>query len=353
MLRLERRLRPSRGMSWLAPLAAALLMLLSSGLIFVWLRQPPLEALRVFFVEPLSSLYGVGEWLVKATPLLLCALGLAAGFRAQVWNIGAEGQLVMGAIAAGGVALAFGDQPRTLLLPAMLLAGVAGGMAWAAIPAWLRTRFHSSEILTSLMLVYVAQLLLSYLLHGPWRDPEGFSFPQSRPLHEWELLPLLIEGTRVHAGAVLALFATALFWLFSEHSHAGFRLRVAGLAPAAATYAGFDASRNVWLALLIGGGAAGLAGACELAGPIGQLQTTVSPGYGFAAIIVAFLGRLQALGILAASLLMSLLYLGGEQAQIALGLPAAITGLFQGLLLFYLLAAETLISHRLRWRPRV
>jgi simple sugar transport system permease protein len=227
-------------------------------------------------------------------------------------------------------------------------------MAWAAIPAWLRTRFNANEILTSLMLVYVATLLLSYLVHGPWRDPEGFNFPQSRTFADAALLPNILPETRLNGGFVIALAAIAACWVFVRRSLAGFQMQVAGLAPAAARYAGISSPRTVWIALLVGGACAGIAGVNEAAGPLGQLLPSVSPGYGFAAIIVAFVGRLHPVGILLASLLMSLLYLGGESAQIGLGLPAAVTGLFQGTLLFFLLAADVFINFRLRWRsPRV
>ncbi len=353
MLRLERRALPSRAMRLLAPLLAALLMFVTGFVLFSVLGKDPLQAFAVFFIKPLSSAYGLGELMVKTAPLLLCALGLAIGFRANVWNIGAEGQLTVGALAGSGVALAFGTQPSAWVLPAMLLTGALGGMAWAAIPALLRTRFRTSEILTSLMLVYIAQLLLMYLVHGPWRDPAGFNFPQSRMFNDWELLPLLVEGTRVNLGIVFALLLAAASWFFTEQTYAGFRLQVSGLAPAAAAYAGFSEKRNVWLALLIGGAAAGLAGIGEVAGPIGQLQPTVSPGYGFAAIIVAFVGRLHAFGVVLAALLMSLLYLGGEQAQIDLALPSAVIGLFQGLLLFYLLAMDAFVHFRVRRVARV
>lgn len=348
MLRLEKRPEPSRAMRLAAPLIAAVMMLVTGLLIFTLLGKDPVEAFVVFFVKPLAGVYGIGELLLKTTPLLLCALGLAIGFRANVWNIGAEGQLVVGALAGTGVALAFGETESGWILPAMLFAGVVGGMLWAAIPALLRTRFHTNEILTSLMLVYIAQLLLAYLVHGPWRDPMGFNFPQSRMLNEWELLPILWEGTRVNLAFVFALILVGASWVFTQKTYAGYRMQVAGLAPAAAAYAGFGAQRNIWLALMISGAAAGLAGIAEVAGPIGQLQPQISPGYGFAAIIVAFVGRLHPLGILLASLLMSLLYLGGEQAQMSLALPSAITGLFQGLLLFYLLAADLFVNFRLR-----
>ena len=348
-LRLERRQKPSAAMRvWSSPLAS-LAMLITGVLVFCALGKDPVTAFRVFFIEPVSSLYGVGELLLKATPLMLCALGLALCYRANVWNIGAEGQLTLGAIAGGGVGLFYGTALGHWVQPAMLVAGVLGGMAWAAIPAFLRSRFRTSEIFVSLMLVYIAQLLLSYLVHGPWRDPAGQNFPQSRPLPDSALLAPLLDGTRVNAGFIIALLLAALCWWFESKTAAGFRMRVGGLAPAAAAYAGISERRNIWLALMISGGSAGLAGICEVAGPIGMLQPVVSPGYGFAAIIVAFVGRLNPLGVVLASLLMSALYLGGESAQMELQLPASVSGLFQGALLFYLLAAELFIGFRLRW----
>ena len=350
--RLERRPEPSAAMRLASPLIAALAMLVTGLVAFNVLGKDPLQAFTVFFITPLTSVYGIGEWLLKATPLILCGLGLAIGFRANVWNIGAEGQLTMGAICGGGIALWLGDTDseamKAMVLPLMLLAGMLGGMLWAAIPALLRTRFHTNEILVSLMLVYIAQLMLSWLTHGPWRDPAGFNFPQSRTFNDHELLPLLMEGVRTTWAFPAALVLAVVAWFFATRTFAGYRMRVAGLAPAAAAYAGFSAKRNVWIAFLIGGAAAGLAGIAEVAGPIGQVQPTASPGYGFAAIIVAFVGRLHPLGIVLAGLLMSLLYLGGEAAQMQLALPSAVTGLFQGVLLFYLLAADLFINFRLR-----
>ena len=346
-LRLERRAEPSLAMSIASPLIAAAAMLLTGFILFSALGKSPAAAFHVFFVEPVASVYGVGELLLKATPLILCALGLAIGFRANVWNIGAEGQFIIGALAGGAVAL-FASGLGMFTLALMLIAGVLGGMAWAAIAAFLRTRFHTSEILVTLMLVYIAQLLLSYFVHGPWRDPAGFNFPQSQAFEDHELLPILIDGTRVNAGLIFALILAALAWFFVSRTFAGFRMRVAGLAPAAAAYAGYSEKGNIWLALLISGGTAGLAGICEVAGPVGLLSPAISPGYGFAAIIVAFVGRLHPGGVVLASLLMSALYLGGEAAQIELQLPASVTSLFQGVLLFYLLAADLFITFRLR-----
>ena len=347
-LKLEGRAEPSRLMGWLAPLFAAALTIVAGFVLFSALGRNPLQAFYTFFVHPVRDLNGVAELLLKASPLMLIGVGLACGYRANVWNIGAEGQLTLGAIFAGGVALYFYESESALVLPLMIVAGVVGGMLWAAIPALLRTRFNASEILTSLMLVYVASLLLSYLVHGPWRDPEGFNFPQSRQFTASALYPMLVEGTRLNASFLLSLAAVAAGYLFLNRSFLGFQMQVAGQADAAARYAGFSAHKMIWLGMLIGGACAGLAGVGEAAGPIGQLLPSVSPGYGFAAIIVAFVGRLQPLGILLASLLMSLLYLGGEAAQIGLNLPSAITGLFQGMLLFFLLGSDVFINYRLK-----
>jgi len=352
-LELEARPEPSRLMGWLSPLLAAALTVVAGFVLFAALGKNPVEAFYTFFVYPIRDRNGVAELLLKASPLMLIGVGLACGYRANVWNIGAEGQLILGAICAGGVALAFHGSESRLVLAMMFVAGALGGMAWAAIPALLRTRFNTNEILVSLMLVYVASLLLSWLVHEPWRDPEGFNFPQSKQFTEGALYPILLDGTRLNLGFPVALAAIAAGYVFLNRSFLGFQLRVAGLAPDAARYAGFNANRMVWLGMLISGACAGLAGMGEIAGPIGQLLPSVSPGYGFAAIIVAFVGRLHPVGILLASLLMSLLYLGGEAAQMGLALPSAMTGLFQGLLLFFLLGSDVFIQYRVRVVRRV
>ena len=292
-IRLEARPEPSRLAAYASPLVAAVATVIVGGALFAALGIDPREALYVFFVKPVASRYGIGELLLKAGPLMLCAVGLAAGYRANVWNIGAEGQLTMGAIFGGGLALAFPQSQSAWLLPAMIVAGAIGGMAWAAIPAWLRTRFNANEILVSLMLVYVATYVLSLLVHGAWRDPEGFNFPQSRMFAAAAMLPILVPGTRIHAGFLLALAAIVAGWLFMRKSHAGFEMRVAGLSADAARYAGISVPRTVWTGLLAGGGCAGVAGVLEAAGPIGQLLPSMSPGYGFAAIVVAFVGPAQ------------------------------------------------------------
>ncbi|MCL4164962.1 UNVERIFIED_CONTAM: hypothetical protein GTU68_008845 [Idotea baltica] len=292
-------------------------------------------------------MFGISELLVKATPLILIAIGLSFGFRAGVWNIGAEGQFTFGAICGGAVALAFYDTPGLWLLPLMCLVGAAGGMLWAAIPAFFRVRFNANEILVSLMLTYVATLLLSVLVSGPLRDPDGFNFPESRLFHDSATLPIILEGTRTHVGFLAALLAVATAWVLLGRHIIGFQIKVLGQAPMAARFAGFSEKRIVWICFLISGGLAGLAGLFETAGPVGQLVPSIPVGYGFTAIIVAFLGRLHPVGILLGGLLMALTYIGGEGAQIAMSLPSAVTSVFQGMLLFFLLATDVLVNYRL------
>jgi simple sugar transport system permease protein len=350
MLRLEARAEPSRAWTYGAPLLALLVTVLLGVVMFAALGKDPLAALQMFFWEPIRNGYALGELVVKATPLLLIALGLAVCFRSNVWNIGAEGQYILGAIAASGVALLATPESSAWIVVLILLAGVLGGMAWAGLTALLRDRFNASEILVSLMLVYVATLLLGYMVYGPWKDPAGYNFPQTKNFEAVTRIPRLFEGSRVSIGMLLALLGAGALWVFLFRTRAGFSQQVGGMAPAAARYAGFSSRRALWLALLVSGGAAGLAGALEVAGPIGQLTPYVPAGYGFAAIIVAFVGRLHPVGMVFSSVLMSMFYIGGELAQSRLGLPKALTGVFQGLLLFSLLAADTLMLYRLRWK---
>ncbi|MEY4978669.1 MAG: hypothetical protein RLZZ352_939 [Pseudomonadota bacterium] len=348
MLRLEVRPQPSARWAYASPLLALFITVLLGVCLFMLLGKDPVRGLQVFFWEPVRNAYAISELLVKATPLLIIALGLAVCFRSNVWNIGAEGQFVMGAVFAAGVALQAGPDTGRWLVLLVLLAGVVGGMLWAGIAALLRDRFNANEILVSLMLVYVAIQVLNYLVYGPWKDPMGFNFPQSKTFEAATQVPRLMQGSRVNMGLLLALTGVAAVWLFLFRTYAGYAQQVGGLAPAAARYAGFSSRKALWLALLTSGGAAGLAGALEVAGPLGQLTPYVPAGYGFAAIIVAFVGRLHPVGIVFSALLMSMFYIGGELAQSRLGLPKSITGVFQGLLLFALLACDTLIAYRLK-----
>ncbi|MEX3955709.1 nucleoside ABC transporter membrane protein [Trinickia symbiotica] len=354
--RLEARTTPSRTMQFAVPLIAAALTLIIGFLIFGLVGRDPADAMRAFFIDPLSSVNGWSELLLKASPLCLIALGLAISYRANVWNIGAEGQMLVGGIAASAVAIHFDQASGWWILPSMMAAGIAGGVVWASIPAFLKSRFNTNEILTSLMLTYVATQLLIYLVSGPMRDPQGMNFPISEMFSGDALYPTFggdwhwkfMRGTRLNASIFITLAAVPLVWLFSAKSFAGFRMNVGGLAPLAARYAGFSDKRTIWTSLIVSGALAGLAGMGEIAGPIGQLQATWSPGYGFTAIIVVFVGRLHPVGIVLASLLMALLYLGGEAVQTSLQLPQALSGVFQGLLLFCLLGADLFVNYRVR-----
>ncbi|HKJ95615.1 MAG TPA: ABC transporter permease [Gammaproteobacteria bacterium] len=352
LFKFEKRPEPSSAMVYASPLIAGLLTLVFGLIVFAALGKPPLHAFYVFFIKPVNSLYGVGELTIKASPLILIAAGLTVGFRAGIWNIGAEGQFIVGAICGSCVALWFHGVESPFILPLMLVAGTLGGMLYAMIPAFLRTRFNTNEILVSLMLVYVAEQLLIYLVNGPLRNPDGFNFPESRLFGDSALWSPFFDGVRMNGAFVLSLLALVLLYFLLSRLFLGFQIRAAGLSPNAAHYAGFNSNRMVWLSLLIGGGAAGLAGVNEVAGPIGQLMPDISPGYGFAAIIVAYLGRLHPVGILMSGGLMALIYLGGDTAQIDLQLPSAVTGVFQGMLLFFILAVDLFVNFRLRLHPR-
>jgi simple sugar transport system permease protein len=348
-LKLEARPQPSQLWSYGAPLLALLCTVVIGVVLFALLGKDPVRGLQVFFWEPVKSGYAVGELLVKAIPLLLIALGLAVCFRSNVWNIGAEGQYILGAVAASGVALLADQSTGKWIVVPIVLAGVLGGMFWAGVTAFLRDRFNANEILVSLMLVYVAVQVLGYLVTGPMKDPNGYNFPQTKTFDLVTRIPRLFDGSRVSIGLIFALVGVGGIWVFLFRTRAGFAQQVGGLAPAASRYAGFSSRGALWTALLVSGGMAGLAGALEVAGPIGQLTPYVPAGYGFAAIIVAYVGRLHPVGMVFSALLMSMFYIGGELAQSRMGLPKSLTGVFQGLLLFTLLACDTLVNYRLTW----
>lgn len=346
LFRIERRPDPSALLVGASAPVAALVAIAIAAIGFVLMGYPAFATLHAFFVQPFETANGLSELALKASPLVLVALGLVACFRANVWNIGADGQFTMGAAAAGATALAFGPDPSPFALPLMIGAGIGGGAAWAAVPAFLRTRLGASETLVSLMLSYVAGLVLSWLVFGPLKDPQGFNFPQSPMFADDATLPAAIAGTRITAGTIAGLLLPFAGAALLGRSVPGFAIRAFGLHQAAARFAGFSETRTVWLVLLASGGLAGLAGCFEVAGPIGQLIPQVSPGYGFTAIIVAFLGRLHPLGILPAGVLMALSYVGGDLAQVAVGLPKGATGIVQGLLLFLPLASEFFVRYR-------
>lgn len=353
-LKLQPRGEASKRMSYLSPLLAGILTLVTGGIFFLSLGHNPFHALSIFLISPVSDLYGFAELCVKAAPIMLCAVGLALAFKAQVWNIGAEGQLLIGGLAASAVALQLLEAEGFWVLPIVLLSGALGGALWGMLAAWLRNRFNANEILTTIMFNYIALYLLLYFVHGSLKDPDGYGFPESAVFSDSAILPILLDDTRLHIGILFALFAVVASWVFISRSFVGFQIQVLGLDSNAAKLSGFKHKRLVLLVMAISGALAGIAGAGEVSGPIGQLIPSISPGYGYAAIIVAFLGRLHPIGIFFASLLMALIYMGGELAQIELNMPLAVTSLFQGMLLFYLLACDVLINFKIKLnKPQV
>jgi general nucleoside transport system permease protein len=353
MLRIEARASPSKAWSIASPILAVALTIAFGFVLFSLLGKDPVKSITVFLLEPLRSFKSISEVLLKSIPLILCGVGLAICYRANVWNIGAEGQLLIGAICASATVLTFDVASKPLAGPVVMVlglaAGVLGGMFWAGITAWLKDRFNANEILVSLMLTYVAGLLLIYCVTGPLRDPQGYNFPQSKVFSKEYLLGFLIPGTRLHWGFLVAIASAVLGSFFVFKSFTGFKLQVGGIAPKAARYAGFSSRSALWISLLTCGALAGLAGAMEVMGPIGQVLPSVSPGYGFAAIIVAWVGRLHPLGVIAGAIVMSVFYIGGEYSQSRMGLPSSITGIFQGALLFFLLLCDTFIDNRMKW----
>lgn len=347
-IRMIRRDAASKLAMFGAPVLALLLTCLTSLVLFSALGVPAGKALHALLLKPFLSWYSFTEVLLKMAPLLLIAQGLAIGFRANVFNIGAEGQFIIGAVCASAFPVYFPDGNFPMMLPAMIIAGGLGGMAYAGIAAGLRTRFGASEILVTLMLSLIAVQVLNYLLLGPWKDPRGFNFPQSVMFPDNALLPLLFENVRPNISLIFALLGSAFAYLMMERHFRGYQLRTAGLAPKAALYAGFSAPRMIWLSLALSGLAAGIAGASEVAGPLGQLQRSVATGYGYAAIIVAYVGGLRPIGIIASSFLISVLYIGGDSATVSAGLPVAAVEVFQGMLLSFYLLTFTLIRFRIQ-----
>lgn len=352
MFVLEPRASVPLSLTLMVPVTAIILTLFIGGLIFGFLGYNPAEALYEFFIAPLSRPDQIGNLLVKACPLIIIGTGLVFCYRANVWNIGAEGQLVLGAMGAGWVALSFPDAQSPLLLFAMAGAAMLAGGLWGAIPALLKVRFRTNEILVSLMLTYVAALLLDWIVRGPWRDPMSFGFPLTKTYPDAGLIPaLILPGIgrlgQLHWGVIFAFLIAIGGWFYLSRMLPGYQIKLMGDAPRAGRFAGFSQSRTTISVLVISGALAGLAGMVEVSANIGQLQPNVSFGYGFTAIIVAFLARLNPLAVIVAGLVIALAELGGDTAQISMGIPKVVTGIFKGILLFMLLAGETLTRYRL------
>jgi simple sugar transport system permease protein len=347
-IELERRPGVSKLFSILSPFIALGLTLVFGGIMFMMLGKDPLLALYSFFIEPLTEVWSLHELAIKAAPLILIAVGLSVCYRSNNWNIGAEGQFIMGAIAGSILPVMFYEWQSPLVLPLMMLLGMLGGALFAGIPAFLKAHLNTNEILTSLMLVYVAQLFLDWLVRGVWRNPGGMNFPETRTFDAAAILPEMIASGRAHWGFGFAILAAILVWFMMRYTLKGFEITVLGQSERAGRFAGFSSRKMIWFSMLLSGALAGLAGIAEVSGAIQQLRPVISPGYGFTAIIVAFLGRLNPLGIVVSGLVLALTYLGGEAVQVSLQISDKPIRVFQGLLLFFVLSCDTLIHYKIR-----
>lgn len=350
-IKLEKRREPSLAMLVATPVASVVVTMIIGVLVFDLIGIDGFRAVVDIFLTPLLASYKWQDVAVKAAPLIIIALGLSVGNRAQVWNIGAEGQYIIGALAAAGVGIAAGASGGPVIVFLMVAAGFVFGAAWAAIPAWLRTRFNVNEILSSLMLTYVALQVLGYLVGGPWKDPNGRNFPATAPLADNQTLPILFPGTTVHLGVAVALILPFVFWVLMSRAVFGYQIRVVGSSPNAARHGGFDSRQTIWLTLLIGGAMAGLAGALEFTGSLKAINLGFPSGYGFSAIIVSFLGRLNPIGCLIAGIVLAVTYVGGQVAQTTVHIPNSTAGIFQAMMLFFILASDILVRYRIRLIP--
>ena len=349
-IKLEKRREPSMAMLVVTPVASVLLTMLIGIVVFDLIGIKGFKAVVDIFLSPLLASYKWQDVALKAAPLIIIALGLSMGNRAQVWNIGAEGQYVIGALCSAGVGIAFGASGGFFVILLMVLAGMIGGGAWAAIPAVLRTKYNVNEILSSLMLTYVALQVLGYLVGGPWKDPNGRNFPATAPLIDSQTLPVW-PGSTVHLGVLVALVLPFVFWVIMARSEFGYQVRVVGSSPTAARHGGFDSRRTIWATLIIGGAMAGLAGSLEFTGVLHKIDLGFPSGYGFTAIIVAFLGRLNPIGCLIAGIVLAVTYVGGQMAQTSVHIPNSTAGIFQAMMLFFILASDILVRYRVRIIP--
>lgn len=330
-----------------ATFVSILLSLFIAGLFLLIVDVNPIAAYKDIIIESLGSFYGLSETLVKTTPLIFCGLAVALAFRMNLWNIGAEGQLYMGAIGATYIALFSGIQIHWLMMVTMFFAAVFAGGLWASVAAFLKAKYNVNEVIVTLLMNYIAILLSNYLIYGPWKDPKGFNFPLTAQFGEAAKFSEYFN-TRLHTGFILAVIFVFLLYFIIEKTTWGFEVKVVGDNPAAAKYAGIGISKNIFLVLFLSGGLAAVAGFSEVAGIQHRLQSGLSIGYGYTAIIIAWLAKRSAIGVLLVSFLMGILFVGGDALQIYYQLPVSMLSVFQGLILFFLLASEFFILNSIR-----
>ncbi len=344
-IKFEKRLNPSIAMNVAVPLLSLVAALAVGALFLTLTGRDPVEVYEAMFKGALGSRYGLSETVVKAIPLMLCALGISAAFRMQLWNIGAEGQFYMGAFAASWLPLTFPELPALVMLPGMMLLGAAAGGLWGLAPAMLRARWKVNEIITTLMFNYVAILWVDYLVYGPWKDPKGFNFPLSAKFPAAAALPTFGDS-RIHMGLFIALLLAVFFWIIFEKSRWGYEIKVIGSSESAARYAGMNISRNIFQVMILSGAVCGLAGMTEVSGIVGRLQPGLSPGYGYTAIIVAWISKLHPAAILVVAVLFGGLQVGGFFVQ-TMGVPASVSSMLQGAVLFFVVGGEFLTKYRI------
>lgn len=335
-----------KGSSWWIPFLSVLLALAVCGIFIAANGMNPFPVYKKMFTGAFGTAYGLTETLVKAIPLLLCGLGVAIAYRISVWNIGAEGQFAAGAMAATAFTIYFPNMPGILIIPAMIVFSIVAGGIWGLLTAIPRTYFQVNELVTSLMLNYVALLAMDYFVFGPWKDPEGMNFPGTPMFTAAQSLPVLGD-TRLHLGLLFGIIAIVLYGFFIKYTRWGYELRLIGANPEAAKNAGIRISRHILMVMLISGGLAGLAGMAEVSGVTHRLMYGISPGYGYTAIIVAWLAKLHPVGLAVSSFLFGGLIVGGYSVQ-TIGLPSSISEMLQGAILFFLIAGGTMSKFRLR-----
>jgi len=350
MLRLEKRLYSSRVVPFVVPLVSVLAAFIIGAIFLYFSGYEPLKVYGMIFDGAFGSAYGISETIVKGIPLLLCSLGVAIAFKMKLWNIGAEGQLYIGALFASYLALFHGSWPIYVLLPAMFVAGALGGSIWGLLAGIPRAIWKVNETLTTLILNYVAINLVDYFVYGPWKDPKGFNFPLSAPFSNSAILPSL-PGSRVHSGLLIALVAVILVYIIFRFTRWGFEIRVIGESTEAARYAGMDTSKNIVLVLALSGALAGIAGMAEVSGITQRLQHGISPGYGYSAIIIAWLSKLHPVAMIVVSILFGALLVGGYSIQ-TLGISSSIVSMLQGAILFFILVVDIFNTYTLRLRKR-
>lgn len=315
------------------------------GLWFVIYGINPLDAYTKIFIGGFGSIYGLSETVVKMLPIGLCALGLTVAYKARVLNIGAEGQLIMGSIAATWVAL-YSNAPPNLIIPIMLSTGFLTGAIWALIPALLKAKLGVNEVIVTLMMNYISLNILNYIVTGPWRGAAQWGFPQTDPFPSYARLPFL-SGTRIHYHTLIILiFSTILLYVLIHKTTIGYEIRLVGSNPNAARYAGINVSKTILTVMALSGGLAGIAGVGEVAGVQGRLIRGISPGFGYTAIIPAWLGGLDPLATLVASFFISGLMVGGDNIQVSLKLPSGLVYLFNGTILIFVVSGEFLTQYR-------